>query len=169
MIRQTETELNKRLASKSLDQVLLRQLQQDFNRSPFESRAILAAVQETYLGQLRNPGQLKPGQMIVTAIKADEPPGKPLKDCQFVPIVVTVHTTAECSRTRTPPLARSRFSEAEGGGGAHSRFEPPIAARGCETTAATTPVSASHARQTSPHSCPTLLRDQPAACPGCGP
>lgn len=95
MIRQTETELNSRLASKSLDQVLLRQLQQDFNRSPFESRAILEVVKDTYLGQLRNPGHLKPGQMVVTAIKADEPPGKPLKDCQFMPIVVTVHTAVD--------------------------------------------------------------------------
>lgn len=95
MIRQTETELNTRLDSKGLDQALLTQLQQDFNRSPFESRAILEVVKETYLGQLRNPGHLKPGQMVTTAIKADEPPGKPLPECQFVPIVVTVHAPGD--------------------------------------------------------------------------
>jgi hypothetical protein len=91
MIRQTETELKTRLDSKGLDRSLLTQLQQEFNRSPFESRAILEVVKETYLGQLRNPGHLKPGQMVTTAIKAQEPPGKPLPECQFVPIVITVH------------------------------------------------------------------------------
>jgi len=29
--------------------------------------------------------------MVILAIRADEPPGKPLKECQFIPIVVTVH------------------------------------------------------------------------------
>jgi len=92
MIRQTQAELDARLATKTLDQALLMQLQQQFNRSPFESRAILEVVKETYLGQLRTPTMLKPGQIVVLAIKSDEPPGKPLKECQFVPIVVTVHT-----------------------------------------------------------------------------
>lgn len=95
MIRQSQTELDARLATKTLDQALLTQLQQQFGRSPFESRAILEVVKETYLGQLRTPSTLKPGQMVVLAIKADEPPGKPLKECQFVPIVVTVHTSED--------------------------------------------------------------------------
>lgn len=92
MIRQTQTELGARLATKTLDQALLTQLQQQFGHPPFESRAILEVVKETYLGQLCTPSTLKPGQMVVLAIKANEPPGKPLKECQFVPIVVTVHT-----------------------------------------------------------------------------
>lgn len=91
MIRQAQTELEARLATKTLDQTLLTQLQQQFSHSPFESRAILEVIKNTYLGQLRTPSTLKPGQMVVLAVKADEPPGKPLKDCQFVPIVVTVH------------------------------------------------------------------------------
>ncbi len=95
MIRQTETELKNRLATKTLDQALLTQLQDQFNHSPFESRAVLEVIKETYLGQLRTPSSLKPGQMIVLAIQADEPPGKPLKECQFVPIVVTLHTPAD--------------------------------------------------------------------------
>jgi len=74
MIRQTQTEPDARLATKTLDQALLTQLQHQFGHSPFESRAILEVVKETYLGQLRTPGTLKPGQMVVLAIKADEPP-----------------------------------------------------------------------------------------------
>lgn len=92
MIRSTEKELQERLATKTLDQALLTQLQNQFNYSPFETRAVLETVKETYVGQLRTPTTLKPGQLVVLAIQADEPPGKPLKDCQFVPIVVTVHT-----------------------------------------------------------------------------
>jgi hypothetical protein len=92
MIRQTQTELDARLATKTLEQALLTQLQQQFGHSPFESRAILEVIKGTYLGQLRTPNTLRPGQMVVLAIKADEPPGKPLKECQFVPVVVTIHT-----------------------------------------------------------------------------
>lgn len=91
MIRQTETERTNRLAIKTQDRALLTALQREFNYSPFESRAVLETVKDTYMAQLRTPDTLKPGQMVVLAIRADEPPGKPLKECQFVPIVVTVH------------------------------------------------------------------------------
>lgn len=116
MIRQTQAELNARLATKTLDQAFVTQLQQQFNRSPFESRAILSLVKETYLGQLRTPGNLKPGQMIVLAIKADEPPGKPLQECQFAPIVVTVHTPEDDQRRQgagRQAMARVRRAQIE--------------------------------------------------------
>ena len=92
MIRQTETELAARLGVKTQDQALLTALQHEFNYSPFESRAVLVTVKDTYLAQLRTPSTLKPGQMVVLAIRAAEPPGKPLQECQFVPIVITIHT-----------------------------------------------------------------------------
>jgi len=92
MIRQTQAELKARLETKTQDQALLTQLQQEFNYSPFESRAVLEVIKETYLSSLLSPSTLKPGQMVVMAIKADEPPGKPLAECQFVPIVVTAHS-----------------------------------------------------------------------------
>jgi hypothetical protein len=91
MLRQTETELEQRLATKTLDQAFLTQLQQEFNYSSFESRAILETVKASYLSHWRTPVALKPGQIVTLAIKADEPPGKPLKACQFVPIIVTLH------------------------------------------------------------------------------
>jgi hypothetical protein len=91
MLRQTATELEQRLATKTLDQAFLTQLQQEFNYSPFESRAILAAVKASYLSHWRTPEALKPGQTVMLAIKANEPPGKPLKECQFAPIIVTLH------------------------------------------------------------------------------
>jgi hypothetical protein len=72
MQRQTQPELDGRLATKNLDHALTIQLQQEFAHSPFESRAIVDVVKETYLGQLRNPATLTPGQMVVLAICAAE-------------------------------------------------------------------------------------------------
>jgi hypothetical protein len=95
MIRQPETERANRLAIKTQDQALLTKLQREFNYSPFESRAVLETVKDTYMAQLRTPDTLKPGQMVILAISADEPPGKPLKECQFIPIVVTVHAPGD--------------------------------------------------------------------------
>jgi hypothetical protein len=95
MIRQPKAERAEHLATKTQDQALLTALQSEFNYSPFESRAILATVQEIYLAQLCTPDTLKPGQMVTLAIRADEPPGKPLKECQFIPIVITVHAAED--------------------------------------------------------------------------
>ncbi|HJW89986.1 MAG TPA: DUF1670 domain-containing protein [Anaerolineales bacterium] len=116
MIRQTQSELDARLTAKNLDQALVTQLQQQFNCSPFESRAILEVVKETYLGQWRTPSTVKPGQMVVMAIRADEPPGKPLQDCQFVPIVVTVHAPEDDrlrQGARRQAVARVRRAQME--------------------------------------------------------
>ena len=95
MKRQVQRELEARLATKNVDHTLVTQLQHDFNHSPFESRAILNVVKETYLAQVRRLDTLQPGQMVVLAIWADEPPGKPLTACQFVPIVITVHAPTD--------------------------------------------------------------------------
>ena len=100
MIRQIATELADRLGVKTQDQALLAALQHEFNYSPFESRAVLETVKDTYLAQLRTPSTLKPGQMVVLAIRADEPPGKPLQECQFVPIVLTIHTPEDLQLRR---------------------------------------------------------------------
>jgi hypothetical protein len=100
MIRDQARELSNRLSLKSLDQALLNELHQGLGCSPFESQAILATVKETYLTQLHPTDRLRPGQMVVMAISADEPPGKPLRDCRFKPIVVTVHAGDSDDRVR---------------------------------------------------------------------
>lgn len=91
MIRQPKVERNHRLECKSLDRAALVRLQEDFERSPFESRAILQMMHSLFESVWQSPTHLKPGQMVVLAIAAHEPAGKPLRDCQFKPIVVTVH------------------------------------------------------------------------------
>ena len=74
----------------TLEQAAIKQLVNGFSCSPFESRAILDMMQETFEQAWQSPAYLKPGQMMVMAISADEPAGKPLQECQFKPIVVTV-------------------------------------------------------------------------------
>ena len=91
MIRHESQELNGRLSLKNLDQLLLTELQHGLGCSPFEVRAILETVKETYLAQFHPTSRLKPGQMVVMAISADEPPGKALRECRFRPIIVTAH------------------------------------------------------------------------------
>ena len=100
MIRDECQERRKRLSLKSLDQSLLSELQRGLGCSHFESRAVLATVKETYLARLHPSEYLRPGQMMVMAISADEPPGKPLRECQFKPIVVTVHAEGTDERVR---------------------------------------------------------------------
>jgi len=95
MIRQPEIERQARLSSKTLDQAALNQLTNDFNCSAFESRAILEMMHTTFEQAWQSPAYLKPGQMLVMAICAGEPPGKPLSDCQFKPIVITVHSSED--------------------------------------------------------------------------
>lgn len=46
MIRQTDKEREERLAAKTLDRALINELQEGFNCSPFESRAILELVSD---------------------------------------------------------------------------------------------------------------------------
>ena len=91
MNRQPAGEREARLACKTLDQAALNQLQQDFDCSPFESRAILEMMHTLFESAWQSPVHLKPGQMVVLAIAAHEPAGKPLRDCQFKPVVITLH------------------------------------------------------------------------------
>ncbi len=91
MIRQPKNERQQRLARKRLEQMALQQLQEDFECSPFESRAILEVMSEIFELAWQGPERLKPGQMCVLAVAADEPAGKPLADCHFKPIIVTLH------------------------------------------------------------------------------
>ena len=43
----------------------------------------------------QSPAHLKPGQMLVLAIAAHEPAGKPLSECQFKPIIITLHSAED--------------------------------------------------------------------------
>ncbi len=91
-VRETEVELEGRLAGKTLAQAATGALEQEFGCSPFESRAIVATLEELYASVWRSPTHVQPGQMVVLAVAAGEPPGKPLRECELKPILITVHS-----------------------------------------------------------------------------
>jgi len=116
MNRQPQTERQQRLAQKQLEQLALRQLREDFECSPFESRAILAALRATFELSWEGRGQLKPGQLCVLAVETEEPAGKPLSECRFKPIILTLHHPADETlrpqlghRQVIPELRRSKM------------------------------------------------------------
>jgi hypothetical protein len=95
MIRQPKNEHQQRMAHKRLEQMALQQLQDDFECSPFESRAILEVMSEIFELAWQGPERLKPGQMCVLAVAADEPAGKPLAACRMKPIILTLHSVED--------------------------------------------------------------------------
>jgi len=121
MMRHPKVERSRRLACKTLDQAALAHLQQDFDCSPFESRAILEMMHDLFESVWHSPSEIKPGQMLVMAIAAHEPPGKPLQDCQFRPVVITVHSPDDenlrqrCERREVvPELRRAKLCRVAG-------------------------------------------------------
>jgi hypothetical protein len=116
MIRQPKRERQQRLASKRLEQMALQQLQDDFECSPFESRAILEVMGEIFELAWQGPERLKPGQMCVLAVAADEPAGKPLAACRMKPIILTLHSAEDealrqklAGRQVIPQLRRAKL------------------------------------------------------------
>jgi len=78
-----------RLSEKTAERQFLYELERDFELAPATSRAVLAAAQQV-LFPLSGDGQLREGQLRVTAVSVDEPSGKPLSEMKKVGIVVTV-------------------------------------------------------------------------------
>jgi len=66
------------------------------NCSAFEAQIISSKAQEVFhLGEYSDQSQLQPGQMIWQAIDEKEPPGKPLRVCQYKRIILTIHRLEE--------------------------------------------------------------------------
>lgn len=85
-----------RLGWRQSAQVLTNLIVAGTNCSRFEAAVIAEKVEEVYeLGEAVDGRPLQPGQMVWQAIAAIEPPGKPLRDCAFKRIVLTVHRLAE--------------------------------------------------------------------------
>ena len=66
-----------RLAEKTVERQFLYELEKDFELAPATSRAVLETAQQVLLLSSEN-GEIREGQMRVTAVSVDEPSGKPL-------------------------------------------------------------------------------------------
>lgn len=96
------TKLNelRRLEFKSLSGRFLSEIEHGLNCSPFESRAILQVVEETYFPFLNDFSQdstdsLLPGKISLVVVQADEPAGKPLAQCEKTCITLQLHRGTE--------------------------------------------------------------------------
>lgn len=90
MIRCQAFEKQNRLSVKTLDQQFRKEVEEGLNCSPIESEAITNIVKEVYFPYLTGEESLRPGQLVVMAVEINEPPGKPLKDCKFKRVVLTL-------------------------------------------------------------------------------
>lgn len=87
-----EDQLRKgRLEAKTLDSMFRRRIEEGANCAPFVSQAILKTVKELYPldHDGRQQQQLDVGQIKLLVVAAEEPPGKPLEQCQKVPVMLT--------------------------------------------------------------------------------
>jgi hypothetical protein len=83
-----------RLAEKTAERQFLYEMERDYELAPATSRALLETVQQVLLPSAA-PGELREGQMRLTAVSVQEPSGKPLSAMKKVSIVATVDSGLE--------------------------------------------------------------------------
>ncbi len=95
MIRQPEREQLNRLAVKTLDQVFVMRAKEGLSCSIFEAEALTGLVKEVYFPWLSHPEAIQSGQLVLTAVSADEPGHKPLKHSKMVSVILTLYSGEE--------------------------------------------------------------------------
>lgn len=99
MIQTTEgrtEESSRRLFLRSAAHTFERVIAQGTSCSEFEAQVISQKAQEVFrLGQHNEDNTLQPGQIVWQAIVEREPAGKPLRECQFKTVRLTLHSIEE--------------------------------------------------------------------------
>jgi len=124
-VRNVEREELRRMEAKTLDARFRVILEQGLNCSPFEAEAVVSAVKEVYFPFLEpaESGGNLPGYVTVVAVDADEPAGKPVRECQKRVVHLQVHHGGEDDallrqkgpagfrRARLPDLCQQALSQ----------------------------------------------------------
>jgi len=98
-VRHPKREELSRLESKTLDAQFKTTICEGLNCSPFEAEAVLQAVHEVYGAAMgTSDGGALPGRVVLVAVDAEEPAGKPVSDCEKRTIRLTVHRGAADDR-----------------------------------------------------------------------
>ena len=79
----------RRLQIKTINQQMKNLAVQGTGISPWEAEVLVDLIEEVYFSEL-NKNELKPGQIKYHCIAAEEGPGKPLKDCKMLSVVLTL-------------------------------------------------------------------------------
>ena len=89
-------QFEKRIALRDSSETFANLISTGTSCSKFEAGVIAEKAHEVFrLGPYGDDSTLQPGQMIWKAIDAAEPPGKPLSECVFKTIRLTVHLLSE--------------------------------------------------------------------------
>ena len=115
-----EQEAVERLEAKSPEEAIIEQIAQDFNLAPFMAKTQFEQMRryfERYLGLERDVGE-----MTFLAVSAEAPPGRPVPQCQQVPVNLTLDSPDDLQALRhgVAALRRSKIQrltrEAQGQG-----------------------------------------------------
>ncbi len=92
MKRNQEKERHDRLSFKTLDSQFKQEAIEGLNCSPLEAEALIDIVKEVYFPLLEEKSidNIRPGQIVVQAIDVNEPAGKPIKECKFKSVILTI-------------------------------------------------------------------------------
>jgi hypothetical protein len=85
-----------RLEEKSPTTLVSNHLQQRYHFSPVIAEALTEDLQ-VLSHEMNGSSQLVEGQILYPAVKADEPAGKALKECQYVMVRLTVFAKSDCA------------------------------------------------------------------------
>ena len=95
MINNSSMQKWDRLKQKQLDTQFVNNLIQGMNCSPFEAKAILNAVYETYQPFFDNSGSMKPGQVLFEVVSIENGSQKKLAECKMVSVILTLDAGEE--------------------------------------------------------------------------
>ncbi|RZB31697.1 MAG: hypothetical protein AEth_00628 [Candidatus Argoarchaeum ethanivorans] len=118
MKRNQEKERNDRLSFKTLDTQFKQEAIEGLNCSPLEANALIDIVKEVCFPFLNEKSieNIRPGQIVVQAIDMNEPAGKPIKECKFKSVILTIDNGQSDLDVRLnngiPALRRERIKRA---------------------------------------------------------
>ncbi len=95
MINNSSMQKWDRLKQKQLDTQFVNSLIQGMNCSPFEAKAILNSVYQTYQPFFDNSGTMKPGQVLFEVVSSENGSQKKLAECKMVSVILTLDAGEE--------------------------------------------------------------------------
>ncbi len=77
------------------EQMFYSQLITGYNLAPIAAQALVTLSKSVFASGEEDYKKLKPGQVKYLAVSIDEPPGKPMNECKYIPIVLTLDATED--------------------------------------------------------------------------
>lgn len=96
-----------RINSKTLKAMLTNHFGQRYKFSPVVAESL--ASDGVYLKTILNPDARQDGQILRYVVKNTEPAGKPLKDCEYVPVKLTVNAPGDAEHRQRQGLKKLKL------------------------------------------------------------